>query len=50
MFLFALVGLVTFHGVFSRQCYFFPDGPDGEGKYTIVQLDLVETFVKIIIN
>ncbi|KAI9307562.1 Ion transport protein-domain-containing protein [Cunninghamella echinulata] len=29
MFLFALVGLVTFHGVFSRQCYFFPDGPDG---------------------
>ncbi|CAO3628226.1 unnamed protein product [Cunninghamella blakesleeana] len=31
MFLFALVGLVTFHGVFSRRCYFYPDGPDGEG-------------------
>ncbi|CAO3588343.1 unnamed protein product [Absidia cylindrospora] len=28
MFLFAMVGLISFRGVFSRQCYHFPNGPD----------------------
>ncbi|KAI8093916.1 Ion transport protein-domain-containing protein [Halteromyces radiatus] len=33
MFLFAMLGLISFRGVFSRQCYFFPDGSD-QGKST----------------
>ncbi|KAI8064552.1 Ion transport protein-domain-containing protein, partial [Gongronella butleri] len=28
LFLFAVVGLVTFGGVYSRQCHYFPNGPN----------------------